>query len=64
MLPPYEVVRTSTPVLRRRHPTFFDVKPLRCRGGAVVCPGGVFVVDGVGFQAAVEDADEAVGELA
>ena len=27
-------------------------------------PGGVFVVAGVGLQAAVEDADEAVGELA
>ena len=30
----------------------------------MVCPGGVFVVGGVGLQAAVEDADEAVGELA
>ncbi len=29
-----------------------------------VCPGGVLVVGGLGFQAAVEDADEAVGELA
>ena len=27
-------------------------------------PGGVFVVAGVGLQAAVEDADESVGELA
>jgi hypothetical protein len=26
-------------------------------------PGGVFVVAGVGLEAAVEDADEAVGEL-
>ncbi|MCW2761362.1 MAG: hypothetical protein JWR85_1563 [Marmoricola sp.] len=33
-------------------------------GGGVVCPCGVFVVGGVGFQAAVQDADEAVGELA
>jgi hypothetical protein len=33
--------------------------------GAVVdvCPGGVFVVEGVGLQAAVQDADPAVGEL-
>src|SRR5215217_3283275 len=30
----------------------------------VVGPGGVLVVDGVGFEAAVEDADEAVGDLA
>jgi hypothetical protein len=30
----------------------------------VVAPGGVFVVDGAGLQAAVEDADEAVAELA
>jgi hypothetical protein len=29
-----------------------------------VGPGGAFVVVGVGFQAAVEDADEPVGELA
>jgi hypothetical protein len=29
-----------------------------------VCPGGVFVVVGLGFEAAVEDADEPVGELA
>jgi hypothetical protein len=27
-----------------------------------VAPGGVFVVEGAGFEAAVEDADEAVGE--
>ena len=27
-----------------------------------VCPGGVFVVEGAVSQAAVEDADEAVGE--
>ena len=26
-----------------------------------VCPGGVFVVGGLVFEAAVEDADEAVG---
>jgi hypothetical protein len=32
--------------------------------GEVVAPGGVFVVGGVGLQAAVEDADEAVRELA
>jgi len=30
----------------------------------VVAPGGVFVVGGVGLQAAVEDADEAVRDLA
>lgn len=30
----------------------------------VVAPGGVFVVGGSGFEAAVQDADEAVGELA
>lgn len=34
---------------------------LSSRCGAVVCPGTVFVVDGSGFEAAVEDADEAVG---
>jgi hypothetical protein len=27
-------------------------------------PGGCFVVEGAGFQAAVQDADEAVAELA
>src|SRR3954453_11926312 len=32
--------------------------------GAQVVPGGVFVVGSVGLQAAVEDADEAVRELA
>src|SRR4029077_11663348 len=31
--------------------------------GHDVCPGGVFVVGGVGLQASVQDADEAVGEL-
>ena len=30
--------------------------------GGSVCPGGVFVVGGSVFEAAVEDADEAVGE--
>src|SRR5262249_56482080 len=30
----------------------------------VVRPGGGFVVDGAGLQAAVQDADEPVGELA
>ena len=30
--------------------------------GLAVCPGGLFVVEGVVFEAAVEDADEAVGE--
>jgi hypothetical protein len=30
----------------------------------VVAPGRVFVIDGPGLQAAVEDADEAVAELA
>jgi len=33
-------------------------------GCRVVTPGGVFVVAGLGLEAAVEDADEAVGELA
>lgn len=32
--------------------------------GHVVAPGGVFVVASSGFEAAVEDADETVGELA
>ena len=31
-------------------------------GGLSVGPGGVFVVGGSVFEAAVEDADEAVGE--
>ena len=30
--------------------------------GGSVCPGGVFVVGGLVFEAAVEDADESVGE--
>jgi hypothetical protein len=30
----------------------------------VVPPGGVLVVESAGFEAAVEDADQAVGELA
>ena len=29
-----------------------------------VGPGGGFVIEGAGFQAAVQDADESVGELA
>jgi len=33
------------------------------RGCSEVGPGGVFVVSGVGFQAAVQDADEPVGQL-
>ena len=33
-------------------------------GGVVVGPGGVLVVEGAGLEAAVQDADEAVGELA
>ena len=33
-------------------------------GLVVVAPGGVFVVGGAGLEAAVEDADEAVAELA
>jgi hypothetical protein len=32
-------------------------------GGCEVGPGGVFVVAGVGFQAAMQDADEPVGQL-
>jgi hypothetical protein len=31
--------------------------------GVVVAPGGVFVVEGVGLQAAVKDADPTVSEL-
>ena len=34
------------------------------RAAVDVCPGGVLVVAGTGFEAAVQDADEAVGELA
>jgi hypothetical protein len=30
----------------------------------VVCPGGVLVVEGAGLEAAVEDAGQAVGQLA
>src|SRR3954453_13460302 len=30
----------------------------------VVCPGGVLVVEGLGLQAAVQDADQTVAELA
>ena len=30
--------------------------------GGSVCPGGVFVVGGLVFEASVEDADEPVGE--
>ena len=33
-------------------------------GRCVLRPGGGFVVEGAGFEAAVQDADEAVGELA
>ena len=33
-------------------------------GGVVVGPGGGFVVEGAGLQAAVQDADEPVAELA
>jgi hypothetical protein len=32
-------------------------------GGVAVGPGGVLVVEGSGFEAAVQDADVAVGEL-
>ena len=32
--------------------------------GRVLWPGGRFVVEGAGFEAAVQDAGEAVGELA
>ena len=35
-----------------------------CGGGLVVCPGGGLVVAGVGLEAAVQDADQAVPELA
>jgi hypothetical protein len=41
-----------------------QVLGLSSGGCCVVCPGGLLVVAGVGLQAAVEDADEAVGELA
>jgi hypothetical protein len=34
------------------------------RGEVEMAPGGGFVVGGAGFEAAVEDADEAVAELA
>jgi hypothetical protein len=30
----------------------------------MVCRSGVFVVSGAGFEAAVQDADQAVGQLA
>src|SRR5664279_164724 len=43
-----------------RHPRFLNVK--RCRG--LVVPGECFVVGMAGLEAAVEDADPAVGELA
>jgi hypothetical protein len=37
----------------------------RCQGVRLeMAPGGVFVVGGAGLQTAVEDADEAVAELA
>jgi hypothetical protein len=42
-----------------RHPRFLKSSRM-CH---VVAPGGVFVVGRVGPQAAVEDADEAVGDL-
>lgn len=41
----------------------FGVKPQGVPGG-VVRPGGCFVIAGAGLEAAVEDADEAVAELA
>jgi hypothetical protein len=41
-----------------------QVLGLSSGGCCVVCPGGLLVAAGVGLQAAVEDADEAVGELA
>ena len=37
---------------------------VRLRGLFPVRPGGCLVVEGAGFEAAVEDADEPVGELA
>jgi hypothetical protein len=47
-------------------PTAADIPGswLSSGGFGVVVPGGVFVVGGCGFEAAVQDADEAVGELA
>ncbi len=44
---------------RGRHPMFWVSS-----GGLKVGPGGGFVVGGAGLEAAVEDADEAVAELA
>jgi hypothetical protein len=41
-----------------------QVLTLSSRAVENVCPGGLFVVGGVGLEAAVQDADEAVGELA
>jgi hypothetical protein len=64
-----EWLRTVTAALRRRGPTLAtsgrhpsSVGSSRRLG--VVALGGVFVVDGAGLQAAVEDTDEAVAELA
>ena len=37
---------------------------VRLRDVFLLGPGGCLVVEGAGFEAAVEDADEAVGELA
>src|ERR1700753_1157766 len=43
-----------------------DIPGLSVSSGllAAVSPGGVLSVEGAGFEAAVEDADEAVGQLA
>jgi len=40
-----------------------QVLPVSSGVADVVAPGGVFVVAGAGLEAAVEDADESVGEL-
>ncbi len=42
-----------------RHPRGLACQAACC---CAVGPGGVFVVEGAGFEAAVEDADEPVGE--
>src|SRR5215472_10146312 len=56
---------------RRRHHRLRSINATDIPGfsmssgpGEVVRPGGGFVVDGAGLQAAVQDADEPVGELA
>src|SRR5439155_14862600 len=54
--------RVATTTLTRA-PTAADV-PCSSLSRGRLCPGGGFVVDGVGFETSVEDADQAVAELA